>query len=355
MLDINSNIGGVYKNTVYADIDNNAVTLFVNNILHDMDPYLTSRQLTELSTVLQKVISEYSISSDEKLYDDIPYNELNEKLLNTFLEDKRLAGLSEKTLTQYEDSIKRILDFIGKGADTITADDIRCFMDYQLEERKSSMITIDNYRRYLNSFYGYCVNNGLLYKNPLLKINRVKKVRKVKQAFTPTEIIYLRENINNLRDKAIFELLLSSGMRVGELVKLNHKDLDMNNCTVIVHGKGDKEREVFFNELAKVSIQRYLDSRTDTNPALFTTLNSPFNRVGISGVETMLRNLGKKAGVTKVHPHRFRRHFATSLIHKGVHIEQVQQLLGHAEIETTQEYIVSDEDEIAYNHKRYVN
>ena len=188
------------------------------------------------------------------------------------------------------------------------------------------MTTVDNYRRILNAFYGYCVTNGLLYKNPILKINAIKKVKKIKQAFSYEEIIYLRENLTTLRDKAIFELLLSSGMRVGELVQLNHKDLNMNECTVIVHGKGDKEREVFFNELAKVSINRYLESRVDTNPALF-----------------------------KVHPHRFRRHFATSMIRKGVHIEQVQQLLGHAEIETTKMYIVTDEDEIAYNHKRYVN
>ena len=144
-------------------------------------------------------------------------------------------------------------------------------------------------------------------------------------------------------------------MRVGELVSLNHKDLNMTERTVIVHGKGDKEREVFFNELAKVSINRYLESRDDTNPALFVTINRPHNRLGVTGVETMLRNVGKRAGVNKVHPHRFRRHFATSMIHKGMHIEQVQKLLGHAEIATTQMYIVNDDDEIKYNHKRYVN
>ena len=354
MLEIN-NLGGELKSDLYLLSDNNAVTRFVNSILNDMEPILTSRQLTELHTVLQQVITNYSISSDEKLYGDVDYRELNRMLIDQFLEDKKLAGLSDKSLCLYQHSLEYTVKVLYKGFDSIIHDYIFDFFNFLIEENKSSMVTVDNYRRILNSFYGYCVTNGLLYKNPILKINAIKRVKKIKQAYSYEEIIFLRENLNTLRDKAIFELLLSSGMRVGDLVKLNHKDLNMNECAVIVHGKGDKEREVFFNELAKVSINRYLESRVDTNPALFVSLHSPYHRLGISGVETMLRELGKRSGVNKVHPHRFRRHFATQMIRKGVHIEQVQQLLGHAEIETTQMYIVNDEDEIAYNHKRYVN
>ena len=354
MLKIN-NIGGEFKSDLYNLSDNNTVTRFVNNVLSDMDQVLTSRQLTELHNVLQDTIRNYSISCDERLYDDIDYHEVNDYLLDKFFEGKRLQGLSERTLTAYNSHLTHVIKRLEKGFDSITHEDIQDFFNFLIEVNHSSMTTLDNYRRILNTFYNYCVNNGLLYKNPVLKIGALKKVKKVKQAFTYEEIIYLRENLNNLRDKAIFELLLSSGMRVGELVSLNHKDLNMNDCTVIVHGKGDKEREVFFNELAKVSINRYLESRVDINSALFVSLHSPYNRLSWGGIETMLRNLGKRAGVNKVHPHRFRRHFATSMIHKGVHIEQVQKLLGHAEIATTQMYIVEDKDEIKYNHKRYVN
>lgn len=365
MLNVN-NLGGEYKSQLYDITDHSAISRFTNNILSDMDPLLTSRQLTELNVVLQKTINNYSISDDGELYHDVNWQELNDDLLSQFLEGKRLAGLSEKTLMQYDGNIRFVFQYLQKGADTVTADDIREFMEWAIEERKIQMVTVDNYRRFLNSFYNWCVNNGLLYKNPLLKINAVKRVKKVKQAFSYKEIIYLRENITNLRDKAIFELLLSSGMRIGELTQLNYKDLDMKNCTVIVHGKGDKEREVFFNELARVSIERYLESRKDNNPALFVSLKrnhrskdskkyEGWGRLNVGGCESMLRDLGRRAGVSKVHPHRFRRHFATNLIQKGVNIEQVQQLLGHAEIETTQMYIVSDEDEIQYNHKRYVN
>ena len=354
-MDTIDNLGGKYKSYLYDLHDNQAITLFLNNVLSDMDPLLTSRQLTALHDVLQTAVKNYSISSDEKLYHDIDYHELNSNLMAQFLEDKRLQGLSERTLEQYKTTINFVFDFIGKGADSITADDVRMFFDWRVETAKVSMTTLDNYRRNLNSFYNYCVANGLLYKNPLLKIDRIKRKKKIKQVFSPEELVYLREAIDNLRDKAIFELLLSSGMRVGELCSLDWKDLDMNNCTVIVHGKGNKEREVFFNDLAKISIQRYLDSRHDDNPALFVTLNYPYNRFGVEGVETRMRQLGKKAKVSRVHPHKFRSSFATGLIRKGVDINQVKELLGHVNIETTQMYIVDDKDEIQYNHRRYVN
>lgn len=349
------NLGGAYKSELFNETDNAAVSLFINNVLSDMDSLVSSRQLTMLHNLLLETMKNYSISLDGELYGDVDYKELNHDLLNRFLEAKRLQGLSERTLEQYDQSINYVLDWIKKGVDSITIEDIRNFMDYKLVNDNASYTTLDNYRRFLNSFYNYCVTQGLLYRNPIRKMEAIKQKRKIKQPFTNEEIIYLRENITNLRDKAIFELLLSSGMRVGELTMVDYKDLNMNDCTVIVRGKGNKEREVYFNDLAKVYIQRYLDLREDDNPALFVTHNKPHNRLGITGVETMLRNLGKRAGVNKVHPHRFRRHMATTLLNKGVQIEQIQQLLGHAEIETTKLYIVTDDDEIRYNHKRYVN
>lgn len=349
------NLGGAYKSDLFNETDNAAVSLFINNVLSDMNSLVTSRQLTSLHTILLETIHNYSISLDGELYEDVNYKELNQDLLNRFLEAKKLQGLSEKTLEQYDQSINYVLDWIKKGVDSITIEDIRNFMDYKLANENTSYTTLDNYRRFLNTFYNYCVNQGLLYKNPVLKMESIKQKRKIKQPFTNEEIIYLRENIHNLRDKAIFELLLSSGMRIGELVALDYKDLNMSDCSVIVWGKGNKEREVYFNDLAKVSIQRYLESRDDVNPALFVTLKKPSTRLSSTGVRIMLRNLGKRAGVNKVHPHRFRRHMATTLLNKGVQIEQIQQLLGHAEIETTKMYIVTDDDEIRYNHKRYVN
>lgn len=354
MLDL-SNVGGAYKSELYEDIDYNASIYFMNNVLSDMNPLLTSRQLNELQIVLQDVMRDYSIALDGELSIDIPYTEFNKNLLTTFIEDKRLMGLSERTIEYYESQLTKFFEWVNLGANSITSDDIRDYLEYNMEFRRASAITVDNMRRIFSSFWNYCVVNGLLYQNPTKRIEKIKGKKEIKKAFSNEEIIVMRENFKNIREEAIFELLLSSGMRVGELVLLNIKDLDFNENNVIVNGKGNKQRECFFNDLAKRKIKKYLETRDDDNPALFVSLHTPYNRLGISGVETMIRELGKRAGTSKVHPHRFRRTFATKMLHKGVPIDQIQKLLGHAQIETTQLYASSNDDELEYNIKRYVN
>lgn len=354
MLDL-SNVGGVYKSGLYEDIDYNASVYFMNNVLSDMNPILTSRQLNELQTVLQTVMGNYSIALDGELSIDIPYTEFNKNLLTTFIEDKRLMGLSERTIEYYESQLTKFFEWINLGANAITSDDIRDYFEYNMECRHTSEITVDNMRRIFSSFWNYCVVNGLLYQNPTKRIEKIKGKKEIKKAFSNEEIIVMRENFKDIREEAIFELLLSSGMRVGELILLNIKDLDFNENSVIVNGKGSKQRECFFNDLAKRKIKNYLDSRTDDNPALFVAFTSPYNRLGISGVERMMRDLGERSGTSKVHPHRFRRSFATRMLHKGVPIDQIQKFLGHAQIETTQLYASSNDDELEYNIKRYVN
>lgn len=350
MLDLTSKIGNYTPDSEY-----NVKVFLINNILGDMEQYLTSNELVILNNLLQKVLANYSISSDGELYEDIPYAELNKQLLTKFIEDKRLFGLSEKTLTYYKEELTRFFEWIQMGADSITTEDIRYYFNYLMETRKVTSTTIDNTRRIFNTFYNYCVVNGLLYANPCKKIDKIKGQKKIKKPFSNMEIIVLRDHCRNIREEAIFELLISSGMRVGELTSLNIKDLNMEDCTVVVTGKGDKQRECFFSEAAKYKIQKYLKTRTDDNPSLFVSLNSPFKRLKISGTERNLRELGYRAGVNQVHPHRFRRTFATKLLHKGVPIDQIQKFLGHSQIETTQLYASSNDEEIEYNHKRYVN
>lgn len=355
MLDL-GNIGGDYKSDLYNEIDYDASVYFINNLLSDMQPVLTSRQLNELQNVVLDVMEDYSISLDGELSMDIPYTEFNTNLLNTFIEDKRLIGLSEKTITFYESELNRFFEYTGRSVDSITADDIRDYFEYQLEVRKVTPITVDNIRRIFNSFWNYCVVNGLLYKNPCRRIDKIKGKKEIKKPFSNNEIIIMREHFKDIREEAIFELLISSGMRIGELISLNRTDLNFEECSVIVTGKGNKQRECFFNDLSKHKIQKYLSTRDDDNPALFVSLNKNApKRLKISGAERMVRELGQRAGVSKVHPHRFRRTFATRMLHKGVPIDQIQKFLGHAQIETTQLYASSNDDELEYNIKRYVN
>lgn len=350
MLDLNSGIQNYTPDSEY-----NVKVFFMNNILGDMEPFLSSNELVQLNNILQKVLANYSISSDGELYEDIPYTELNKQLLTKFIEDKRLFGLSEKTLTYYYEELTRFFEWIKMGADSITTEDIRYYFNYMIETRGVTSTTIDNTRRIFNSFYNYCVVNGLLYTNPCKKIDKIKGQKKIKKPFSNWEIITMRDHFKNIREEAIFELLLSSGMRIGELTLLNKTDMNWEECTVIVTGKGDKQRECFFSELAKYKILKYLKTREDDSPALFVALNKTGKRLKISGLERSLRELGERAGVNQVHPHRFRRTFATRLLHKGVPIDQIQKFLGHSQIETTQLYASSNDEEIQYNHKRYVN
>ena len=164
----------------------------------------------------------------------------------------------------------------------------------------------------------------------------------------------MRDACNNLRDLAIIDLLASTGMRVGELVKLNISDIDFDNRECIVFGKGSKERPVYFDARTKIHLKNYVQSRTDDNPALFVSLLKPHNRLEISGVEIRMRQLGKMLGIDKVHPHKFRRTLATRAIDKGMPIEQVQQLLGHAKIDTTMQYAMVSQNNVKLSHRKYI-
>lgn len=111
---------------------------------------------------------------------------------------------------------------------------------------------------------------------------------------------------------------------------------------------------VYFDARTKIHLQQYLNSRKDENPALFVSLNTPYNRLTIGGVEVRLREFGKKLGLQKVHPHKFRRTLATIAIDKGMPIEQLQQLLGHKRIDTTLQYAMVKQSNVKIAHRKYI-
>ena len=152
----------------------------------------------------------------------------------------------------------------------------------------------------------------------------------------------------------MLDLLASTGMRVGELVRLNRADLNLQERQCVVFGKGNKERIVYFNARAKIHMEAYLRERTDSNPALFVSLNAPYRRLQISGVERRLKVLGRSAEIERVHPHKFRRTLATMAIDKGMPIEQVQKLLGHVRIDTTLQYAMVSQQNVKMSHRKYL-
>ena len=164
----------------------------------------------------------------------------------------------------------------------------------------------------------------------------------------------MRDSCVELRDLAMIDLLASTGMRVGEMVLLNREDINFTERECVVLGKGDKERIVYFDTRTKIHLRNYIDSRSDSNPALFVSLRYPHNRLSIGGVELRLREMGKRLGINKVHPHKFRRTLATMAIDKGMPIEQLQQLLGHQRIDTTLQYAMVKQSNVKIAHRKYI-
>jgi site-specific recombinase XerD len=208
-------------------------------------------------------------------------------------------------------------------------------------------------RRIFSSFFAWLEDEDYIRKSPVRRIHRVKADTLVKETINEEQLEILRDSCTEIRDLAIIDVLASTGMRVGELVNLDICDVDFQERQCIVFGKGHKEREVYFNSRAKLHLQQYLRRRKDSNPALFVSLKAPHTRLTISGVETRVKALGENVNLAKVHPHKFRRTFATMAIDKGMTIEQVQRLLGHVKIDTTLQYAMVNQSNVKVSHRKF--
>lgn len=246
-----------------------------------------------------------------------------------------------------------MLKKVQKPVKHITTDDLRKYLgDYN---DKCCKVTIDNIRRIISSFFSWLEEENYILKSPVRRIHKIRTETVVKETYTDENIEIMRDNCNEIRDLAMIDLLNSTGMRVGELVRLNISDINFNERECIVLGKGDKQRKVYFDAKTKIHLQSYLKSRDDENDALFVSLLKPHNRLNISGVEIRMRNLGRRLNINKVHPHKFRRTLATRAIDKGMPIEQVQQLLGHSKIDTTLQYAMVNQNNVKNSHRKYIS
>lgn len=324
----------------------------MNNILQGMLGTLNNAQMKRLQLVLEVEIARYFECDDTQ--DTAQMNETNKKILDAFIEAKRIEGCSEKSLQYYKNTIEKMLASIKKRIQEIETDDIRNYLtDYQMGHG-SSKVTIDNMRRILSSLFSWLEDEDYIIKNPVRRIHKVKSATVIKETYTDETLELLRDNCTELRDLAMIDMLASTGMRVGEMVLLNRNDIVYNERECIVFGKGSKERVVYFDARTKIHLQNYLESRTDANPALFVSLKSPHERLKIGGVEVRLREFGKQLGLQKVHPHKFRRTLATMAIDKGMPIEQLQQLLGHRKIDTTLQYAMVKQSNVKIAHRKYI-
>ena len=321
----------------------------MNEVIQGMLPFLNNGQMERLQEVLQHTLFNYKVVENDS------NKELSEQnLVELFLAAKRIEGCSEKSLKYYESTISALLDDLEKDVKHIVTDDIRTYLTEYQARKQSSKVTIDNIRRILSSFFSWLEDEDYILKSPVRRIHKVKTGTNIKETYTDEALELMRDNCTELRDLAIIDMLASTGMRVGEMVLLNREDINFNERECVVFGKGDKERIVYFDARTKIHLLNYLNSRDDDNPALFVSLQKPFNRLQISGVEVRLRQYGKRLGLNKVHPHKFRRTLATMAIDKGMPIEQLQQLLGHRRIDTTLQYAMVKQSNVKIAHRKYI-
>ena len=243
---------------------------------------------------------------------------------------------------------------ISKSEENITTEDLRNYLNEYQQINTISKVTMDNIRRILSTFFSWLEDEDYIIKSPVRRIHKVKTGKIVKETYSDEMLELMRDHCDNSRDLAMIDLLSSTGIRVGELVKLNKDDVDFDSRECVVFGKGNKQRRVYFDARTKIHLQKYLSERKDKNEALFVSLSQPNKRLLISGVEIRLRKIGKELNLHKVHPHKFRRTLATMAIDKGMPIEQVQQLLGHQSIDTTLQYAMVNQANVKSSCKRYI-
>ena len=303
----------------------------INEIQQAMLDVLDNEQLTQLRKVLEYAFRNATVTIKDAT------EETNDsgKLVESFLSAKKVEGCSPNSMAYYRSTLHNALAAIGKGVTRISTDDLRTYLNEYQERSGASKVTVDNIRRILSSFFSWLEEENYIVKSPVRRIHKVKVGKTVKETYTDESLELMRDHCDNPRDLALIDLLASTGMRVGELVKLNRGDIDFDGRECIVTGKGDKQRRVYFDARAKIHLRKYLASRMDENPALFVSLLAPYDRLQISGVEIRLRRIGRELSIPKVHPHKFRRTLATMAIDKGMPIEQVQHLLGHQSLDTT--------------------
>lgn len=318
----------------------------INDILHDMSEVLSAKELYALQIVLQKKLN----TQNNQTY---PYT--NIEYMDMFISAKRIEGCSERTLAYYKATIEHMLSIIVTPLRQVNTDDLRAYLaEYQLINN-CSKTTVDNIRRNLSSFFSWLEAEDYIIKSPIRRIHKIRTGSKVKETLSEECIERLRDSCLHIRDLAIIDFLYSTGIRVGELVNLNISDINFEEKECIVYGKGNKQRKVYFDAKAKVHLKRYLEQRNDYNEALFVTLDSPFERLKISGVEIRLRKLGRLSSLDqRVHPHKFRRSMATRAIDKGMPIEQVQKLLGHQQIDTTMHYAMVNQSNVKISHRKFI-
>lgn len=332
----------------------------LQEVIQTMTPKLSSEQIEELENTLY--IKFHGVKLVEETYELAESTNGNEAKVNAFIGSKHTTGRKVNTLKQYTIEIHKMLRFLGKKVEDITTMDLRYYYSVCRQQNGIAMSTMQTRLHYLSSFWEFLTGENLVPDNPVKRIGSLMMEKTIKKPYSQEELEALRVNCATLRDRALIEFLYSTGVRVSELVSLNVCDVEMGKQELIVYGKGSKERRVYLTDNAKFYLRRYLRERVSQEEnteeelqkkPLFAGLDKPHKRLSAAGIQYMLRQLGRRAGVSGVHPHRFRRTIATDLLSRGMPIEQVKEYLGHEKLDTTMIYCTVKEQNVRESFRKY--
>lgn len=324
---------------------------FIGNMITVMSENLTKEQLTVMRNHLVGFLSEYDLVEHK----DLPSTEIvtDEKIIQYFLVSKKIVGCSENTLKQYKYHIVKFLDYVKTNIVNVTTLTIRYYLAY-LSSINNSNCYIDNVRRILNTFFQFCENEEYVVKNPCKRIEKIKYYIEMKQPYTDTEAELLRKACKTPREKALIDVLFSTGIRREELTKIKMSDLNLQDRSIKIHGKGGKYRTVYFSARCELAIEEYIDSKKFKSDYLFSSEKQTTHDHKLCGgaLAKAVKVVGKNAGVKNVHCHKFRRWFGTYMANRGIPIQDLKEMMGHESVETTNTHYVSmNSERIKTNYK----
>ena len=321
----------------------------IGDVTEALTGQLDHSDIKTVSDEMSLALKDYEVT--RRTTELVVYDGANEMLVKRYKACLTIAGRSPKTIKAYERIVKKLFEALQKNYTDMTVSDLRYFLAYE-KSRGVSNRTLENTRIQISAFFTWLIDEELIVKNPCRQIMPIKYTKVVKHPFSAIEIDALRSACRTKKERAIVEFLLSSGVRVSELCSIQISDINFDTLSVMVReGKGAKQRIVYINDLTSKHLVEYLTSRNVNGNYLF--YNKKKRPLNVGGVRHILKTLEDRAQVTNVHPHRFRRTLATNLSNRGMEIQEISKLLGHANINTTLEYVYTSEEKVKASYLKY--
>ena len=316
---------------------------FMSQMEAGMADTLTVEQMKKMQTVGYAILDKFDLVEleDEMEQDD---------LLDCYVSAMKVECRSQKTIDRYVYVIGRMMEFVKVPTRRVSVYHLRNYLTHE-KERGICEQTLEGYREIFSAYFNWLQRESLIDRNPCVNLGVIKVPKKEKKTYTDAELERLNWFCGNIRDRAILHFLRSTGCRISEITGLNRDQVNLELLECVVHGKGNKERTVYLDEVAGMLLAEYLNGRIDDVPALF--INKQHDRLNPGGVRAMLNKLAEKAGVDHVHPHKFRRTLATGLARHGMPIQEVAKVLGHEKLDTTMKYVVLNKDDVKASYRRY--